>query len=492
MKKNIFIGMLLLTMIFSFAACSKNNSSNNETSEHIHSFGEWVIIKDATCSEKGMKMRSCSCHESETDYILFADHSFGDWIIVKEATCNDVGLETAVCKTCNAEKNKEIDATGAHETTEILQGDVQYTKCTLCGIIISSEKVELIDSVGLDYEVNDDGVSCTIIGIGSCTDTHLVIPEKIDGLTVTGIGEEAFMEGAEFVEKITLPNTVTYIGGYALAGTLIKEIRLPKSFQLFDLGESDEPSASALLAPFLENIYIDPQHEDYKSEGGILWNKEMTEILAYPIGRVDSEYIIPDGITAIGDGAFAYCTNLTKVVLPDGLKKIDSYAFYYCDNLREINLPESINEIGSYAFEYCDVKTITIPEGVTRIEEHTFMYSLENVTLPSTLVYIGEHAFHHTKIKEIVLPEGLITIEGWAFCLPNNLEKVTIPSTVEYIGKMSFASTGVLTTIIYNGSIADWNSITKDPQWDDSYSSAVYIIYCIDGEIAADGNVTYY
>jgi len=61
-----------------------------------------------------------------------------------------------------------------------------------------------IGSVGLAYEVNDDGVSCTIVGIGSCHDTEIIIPTVIDGYAVTSIGYAAF-EGCTGLTSITLP-----------------------------------------------------------------------------------------------------------------------------------------------------------------------------------------------------------------------------------------------------------------------------------------------
>ena len=70
------------------------------------------------------------------------------------------------------------------------------------------------DSVGLEYSVNEDGVTCTITGIGSCTDEHLIIGSEIDGYTVTAIGVQAFLYCDDLI-RITIPGSVETVGKQA-------------------------------------------------------------------------------------------------------------------------------------------------------------------------------------------------------------------------------------------------------------------------------------
>ena len=70
------------------------------------------------------------------------------------------------------------------------------------------------ESVGLEYEVNPDGKTCTITGIGTCKDTDLVIPSTIDGYSVTRIGYMAFYNCSELMSLI-VPDSVTSIGNAA-------------------------------------------------------------------------------------------------------------------------------------------------------------------------------------------------------------------------------------------------------------------------------------
>ncbi len=73
-----------------------------------------------------------------------------------------------------------------------------------------------IYSAGLAYSVNGDGVSCTIVGIGTCTDTELVIGGNIDGYTVTAVADCAF-KGNQTITKVTISDTVTKIGASAFS-----------------------------------------------------------------------------------------------------------------------------------------------------------------------------------------------------------------------------------------------------------------------------------
>ena len=74
---------------------------------------------------------------------------------------------------------------------------------------------------------------------------------------------------------------------------------------------------------------------------------------------------LPDGLTGIGEYAFAGCENLPRVTIPDGVTRIGSCAFSWCHSPTEIAVPDSVTEIGADAFSYCfDLERVTLPEGV--------------------------------------------------------------------------------------------------------------------------------
>ena len=78
---------------------------------HVHSFSEWTIIKNATCTEPGEQERLCSCGEKQTQKIAATGHTFGKWTTVKDATCTEPGEQERLCS-CGEKQTQAIAATG--------------------------------------------------------------------------------------------------------------------------------------------------------------------------------------------------------------------------------------------------------------------------------------------------------------------------------------------------------------------------------------------
>ena len=85
----------------------------------------------------------------------------------------------------------------------------------------------------------------------------------------------------------------------------------------------------------------------------MLFNKEKTELIQYPIGNISTSYSIPNSVETIGDSAFDGCESLVSVTIPGSVKSIGSYAFYDCTSLTSVTIGNSVETIGSSAFRYC-------------------------------------------------------------------------------------------------------------------------------------------
>ncbi|MBR4075968.1 MAG: leucine-rich repeat domain-containing protein [Lentisphaeria bacterium] len=79
-----------------------------------------------------------------------------------------------------------------------------------------------------------------------------------------------------------------------------------------------------------------------------------------------TDCIIPDGVTDIGDKAFADCTKLTSITIPNSVTSIGDGAFSWCRSLTSITIPDSVTSIGEWAFSRCsNLTSITIPAKFT-------------------------------------------------------------------------------------------------------------------------------
>ncbi|MBQ4140415.1 MAG: leucine-rich repeat protein [Clostridia bacterium] len=238
-----------------------------------------------------------------------------------------------------------------------------------------------------------------------------------------------------------------------------------------------------------------------------------------------TSFDIPQGIRSIDCGAFQGCSNLKNVTLPDSICYIGSYAFNNCYALTSIELPTNIDTIYEYTFKNAPLSSIVIPEGVVTIENDAFKEckSLTQITLPETIRFIDRDAFKNCNLirvdfktwapwcymeecgitpsntcqlyinnesvgDTIVIPEGVTAIREYAFEDFSNITTVSIPKSLQSIGSYAFYNCTKLTKINYNGTKAEWNSITKRDifeYWDTwNKNTGEYIIYCTDGRIA--------
>ena len=115
---------------------------------------------------------------------------------------------------------------------------------------------------------------------------------------------------------------------------------------------------------------------------------------------------IPGSVKKIGRGAFEECCNLTTIELPEGVETIDPMAFRKCVNLKRVELPDSLKTIGAGAFAGCTaLERIRIPDGVTAIGLGAFLgcSSLADVELPPG-VNVAPEAFSGTLVPPEKIP----------------------------------------------------------------------------------------
>ena len=189
---------------------------------------------------------------------------------------------------------------------------------------------------------------------------------------VTTIGKYAF-EGCDSLTSIIIPSSVTSIGTSAFSGcSNLTTVIFEENSQLTTIGDYAFrfcDSLTSIVIPSsvtsitflafascdsITNITVDVNNKYYKDIDGNLYAKDGKTLIRYAIGKKDTSFIVPDGVTSIGVGAFEYCDSLTSITIPSSVTSIGDWAFYNCRSLASITIPSSVTSIGASAFKNCD------------------------------------------------------------------------------------------------------------------------------------------
>ena len=295
-----------------------------------------------------------------------------------------------------------------------------------------------------------------------CGLTNLVIQEGVQ--TIGGI---AFYENP--LQKLTLPSTVTSIGGNAFGNNNNLQSIICNAVTPPTLGENAfnieiTPSIKVPLA----SIAAYKQANGWKNFSNYYGGEVVADGITYRIDENGATITAAEAtlteanilssvefegnqytVIKINDNVFADNTNLTAVTLPEGLVEIGAYAFRECKNLESVALPESLTTLGSEAFRSCkSLKAVKIPSGVTVIPSSCFSEcsSLESVTIPEGVTTIEAAAFMGcTSLKIVKIPSNVTTIPESCFYCCSSLESVIIPEGVMSIGSFAFDSCNLKT-----------------------------------------------
>ena len=85
------------------------------SSPHTHSFGEWMVTTNPTCTEAGIKTRECDCGVTERAEVPAAGHNWDAGRITREPTSEANGVKTYTCLVCKATKTEPVKYSGSLE-----------------------------------------------------------------------------------------------------------------------------------------------------------------------------------------------------------------------------------------------------------------------------------------------------------------------------------------------------------------------------------------
>ena len=259
---------------------------------------------------------------------------------------------------------------------------------------------------------------------------NVLIPAKIDGVTIVGIDPYVFANRSDYwgyvndnttLTSVSIPNTMEEIGENAFKQcTALSTLRFAPGSKLKTIGEyafQGCSSITSLTIPDglknigdgafcgLKNLKYLTMSGEVDGSGWIDWWSIDTLTLTgtYVMGRAPADkdgyiwydtlpgrnarkVILSEGITSIDDYAFNRCQNLEQLVLPTSLQTIGAHAFEFCENLTDITIPDSLQTLGQDCFKECNklqlIDMSKVPD--TFIERETYLTGM--VTFPDWLV----------------------------------------------------------------------------------------------------------
>ena len=359
--------------------------------------------------------------------------------------------------------------------------------------------------------------------------TGAVIPDRINGVDVLKIGDQAFSQNTN-LKTVTLPDSLKTIGKKAFAScSSLTSVNVPAAVET--IGTDAFASCSGL-----QEFQVSADNNYFSGQDGVLFDKEGYSLLIYPAGKTTSAYRIPEGVSRIGENAFAGTDNLKTLYLPDSMDTLEDRDLANAAGLTRIVFSDSLLVIGDEVFSGCkSLTSISIPSGVVSIGDKALKdcVKLQKISFPSTLVVLGDDLFEGCtalesitvassnkrfaaqdgvlynkgltklvqyppaapaatykmpdtvkeisanafdgvqKMKSLILSAGMKTVPADSFTNIGTLTEVTFPQGVERIDSFAFSECAALEQIMVASGIAliDRSAFADCPKLKDVYFS---------------------
>lgn len=280
-----------------------------------------------------------------------------------------------------------------------------------------------------------DGNTLTVVGYNTAAGLNAVIPATVNGTNVTGIAANAFSSSS--ITNVVIPNTITNIGDYAFYFCrYLRDVTLPASLKTVGRIPFD-------VCFSITNINVDPANTNFSSPGGVWYDKQVTNLIEYPAGRL-GPYSPPEGVVSVGFGALAGC-RLSSFTFPTSLTNLEHYAFDGCMFLTNFITPKAnpaFMAIDGVLYNKNLDTLVVYPGGLT----NTFVMPSE-----SSITSIGYAAFMDAQLAGIVFSSNVRDIGALAFVGCLGLTSIVIPGSVTNVQPYAFNECPFLTRVYFLG-----------------------------------------
>ena len=282
-----------------------------------------------------------------------------------------------------------------------------------------------------------------------CNIKNITLPNSLERIS-TGAFENSKVETVTFgnglirietdafsscqrLTSATLPDSLESIGDSAFYGcTSLATLNLGTGLMTIQYDALKN-------LPSLTEITVKEGNPFFKAVNGVLFDNTQTKLILYPAAKEGASYNVPSTVKVIGD--FRSTEKLQSITFPEGLETIGGESFKG-SGITSVSLPSSLTSIGSSAFYQCT--------------------SLTNADLSATML--------------TSLPSNLFY---WCFALTS----VNLPSSLTSISNQAFYLNSSLQEIHFEGTVDQWNAISKASNWKQSCYSLTTIV-CADGEVS--------
>lgn len=435
----------------------------------------------------------------DIDSISFDYQIVDEYAFLTALKCNILSRNADLLRTIDLSSNMAnshytmtIDGIVAQTFAIQFIASYRYLNLEEKDVVLDTFVYEVNPKEDFEYDITDTGVVITKY-IGQSK--NCIIPQMIDGIEVTSIGNYAF-EDNKSIKRIAIPDSVNSIGMRAFESCInLISVNIPNGVTsigyeafyrcnslesiIIPKGITDMGVQAFAQCNKLRYVYYEGTIDSWCELQCQVFNQDWDQAYSHHFYIRNSNNLweevtsieIPNTLTEIVNYQFCGFDNLESITIPNSVKSIGISSFFDCRSLKEIVIPNSVTSLSSNAFSKCSsLETVIFPKALTDVGYDTFLGcgNLKKVFYEGTIenwcrmkfgtitsnpmryasdFYLRNHNGVWEKVTSIVIPNTITEIGDFQFHNFENLTSVSIPNSVKTIGKYAFLGCRDLTSV---------------------------------------------